>query len=327
MSEPVRHVQSADGDVRVVSSGSHKHGLGARCPASDDGLMAEQIERRPLRASVLRELLLEPAGPLRRVEVVERTGSTNTDLVAAVRADPAAWPSGSLLVADHQEHGRGRAGRTWETPPRAALTASFAIRPATPPETYGWIPLVAGLGAVHALRATAGVAAALKWPNDVMVHAADGSEVPGWGTLRKLGGVLTELVRTPEGDVVVVGIGINVSQADDELVVPSATSLRVAGGGEQDRELLLVALVSSLADVLDRWRSHGGDAEASGIADEVSAVCATLGDRVRVELPGGGELLGVARRLDHEGALVVVDAAGTEHQVLAGDVRHVRAGG
>lgn len=289
--------------------------------------MAEETERRPLRASVLRDLLLAPAGPLSRVEVVERTGSTNTDLVAAVRADPASWPDGSLLVADHQQQGRGRAGRTWETPARAALTASFALRTTAPPTSYGWIPLVAGLGAVHALRATAGVAAALKWPNDVMVHASDGSEVPGWGTLRKLGGVLTELVRTPGGDVVVLGIGINVSQAADELVVPSATSLRVAGAGEQDRELLLVALVSSLADMLGRWRAAGGDAVASGIADEVAAVCATLGDRVRVELPGGREVLGVARRLDHEGALVVVDDAGTEHQVLAGDVRHVRAGG
>jgi len=287
--------------------------------------MSEQTERPPLRAAVLRDLLLAPAGPLARVEVVDRTGSTNTDLVAAVRADPDAWPDGSLLVADHQEQGRGRAGRTWETPARAALTASFALRPTAPPESYGWIPLVAGLGAVHALRATAGVAAVLKWPNDVMVRASDGSQVPGWGDLRKLGGVLTELVRTPAGDVVVVGLGINVSQRPDELVTPSATSLVAAGCARPDRELLLVALVSSLAEVLGRWRAHGGDAAAAGLADEVVSVCATVGDRVRVELPGGGEVVGLASGLDRDGGLVVVDDRGDEHHVLAGDVRHIRA--
>ncbi|MFI2753517.1 biotin--[acetyl-CoA-carboxylase] ligase [Cellulomonas sp. P22] len=289
--------------------------------------MSDVTDRPALRASVLRDLLLAPAGPLARVELVERTGSTNSDLVAAVQADPAAWPDASLLVADHQSVGRGRAGRSWETPARSSLTMSFALRPQTPPASYGWLPLVAGLGAVHALRATAGVPAALKWPNDLMLPAVDGTEVAGWGPLRKVGGVLTELVRTEEGDVVVVGIGINVSQTPAELPVPSATSLARAGAVDPDRELLLVALVTSLAEVLDRWRAHGADPVGSGIADEVAAVCATLGTRVRVELPGGGEILGTARRLDDEGALVVVDDMGAEHHVLAGDVRHVRAAG
>src|SRR5659263_4598 len=75
--------------------------------------------RRPLRASVVRSMLLAPAGPLARVEVLDRAGSTNRELVEQLRADPNAWPTPSLLVADHQDDGQGRAGRSWQTPPRA----------------------------------------------------------------------------------------------------------------------------------------------------------------------------------------------------------------
>jgi BirA family biotin operon repressor/biotin-[acetyl-CoA-carboxylase] ligase len=290
-------------------------------PSGPDGSGA----RRPLRASVLASLLLAPAGPLARVEVVERTGSTNSDLAERLRAAPDAWPDVSLLVADHQDGGHGRAGRSWETPARAALTVSFALRPAGPVSSWGWLPLVAGLGAVTVLRATAGVAATLKWPNDLMIPATDGTDLDGWDRAHKVGGILTELVGTSRGPVVVVGIGINVSQTDDELPVPSATSLALGGAGEVDREVLLVALVSALAELMGRWREHAGDAHGSGLASEVATVCETLGTRVRVELPGGDEITGTARRLGRDGSLVVVDDVGTEHSILAGDVRHIRA--
>ena len=286
--------------------------------------MVPTTPRPPLRSSVLAELLRAPSGPLARVEVRERVGSTNTELVAAVRADPDAWPDASVLVADHQDQGKGRAGRAWQTPPRAALTFSLALRPLAPPSALGWLPLVAGLAVVTALRATAGVPATLKWPNDILLPAPDGTALDGWGAARKVGGILTELVSTERGDVVVVGIGINVSQQAHELPVASATSLALGAAGVVDREVLLVALVSALGEVGRRWRATAGDVHAAGLADEVAAVCATLGARVRVELPGGDEAVGVAVRLGDDGSLVVRGDDGTERTVLAGDVRHVR---
>lgn len=281
--------------------------------------------RRRLRASVIRSLLLAPAGPLARVEVLDRVGSTNRELIARLRAEPNAWPSPSMLVADHQDDGQGRAGRTWQTPPRAALTLSFALQPDGPISSFGWIPLLAGLGAVTALRATAGVPASLKWPNDLMVPAPDGADLAGWGRVRKVGGILSELVETSAGRVVVVGIGVNVSQAPDELPVPSGTSLALAGAREVDREIALVALVVALDELMVRWREHDGDVHAAGLAAEVASVCSTLATRVRVELPGGDEVTGTATRLSPDGALVVVDDTGTERHVRAGDVRHTRA--
>lgn len=277
-----------------------------------------------LRVAELRDLLLAPAGPLTRVEVVEVTGSTNTDLADALRADPTSWPDASVLVAEHQTGGRGRAGRSWETPPGTALTCSFVVHPPVPAASFGWISLLAGLGAVNALRATAGVAATLKWPNDLLVPSD--TEVEGWGAARKVGGILTEVVALPAGQppAVVIGIGINVLQSADELPVDSATSLALAGAQHVDREGMLVALVAAQLEVAQRWRDSGGDAVGCGLADEVAAVCSTLGSRVRVELPGDASVSGVAARIDHDGALVVVDDEGVPHRVLAGDVRHVR---
>jgi BirA family biotin operon repressor/biotin-[acetyl-CoA-carboxylase] ligase len=274
---------------------------------------------------VVRERLVSPAGPLSRVEVVARVGSTNTDLSAALAREPAAWPGLSLLAADQQDQGRGRSGRDWQVPPRAALVTSISLWPAPALlPSLGWLPLLAGLGAVRAVRATTGVQAQLKWPNDLLVAAPDGSELEGWGAQRKVGGILSELVTTTAGPAVVVGIGVNVSQDLGELPVPTATSLALAGAPDVDREDLLVAVVEAFADLVERWREGGGDAVGAGLADEVAAVCTTIGLRVRVSLPGGTELVGIARRIAPDGALVVADDAGAEHAVLAGDVLHVR---
>src|SRR4029079_18112954 len=93
---------------------------------------------------------------------------------------------------------------------------------------------------------------------------------------------------------VVIGIGINVLQTADELPVDSATSLALAGAQHVDREGMLVALVDAQLQVAQRWRDSGGDAVGSGLADEVAAVCSTLGTQVHAELPGDRSVRGTA---------------------------------
>ncbi|HEY0118909.1 MAG TPA: biotin--[acetyl-CoA-carboxylase] ligase [Cellulomonas sp.] len=301
----------SEGPARPVPSLAH---ASAGAPALD--------------AERLRGLLLAPAGPLARLEVVESVSSTNTELADELRAAPSLWPTPGLLVAERQTAGRGRSGRAWVTAPGTALTGTFVVRPSLPASALGWLPLLAGLGVVTALRATAGVRAFLKWPNDIVVDNQVG-HVEGWGTWRKLGGILTEVVPapgTPDAGpaAVLVGIGINVTQRPDELPVPSATSLALAGARHAARESVLVAVVTALADVADRLVAAGGDAAASGLADEVAAACVTLGRTVHVDLPGGERLDGLAARLDEAGALVVRGPAG-ERTVLAGDVLLVRS--
>lgn len=260
-----------------------------------------------------------------RVEVVETSRSTNADLVAAVRADPAAWPAPSALVAEHQTAGRGRAGRSWETPARAGLTVSVLLRPRVPADALGWLPLLAGLAVVRAVS-DGGVTAAVKWPNDVLLPAVD--TIAGLGLYRKVAGILAEVVPGTTGQeapAVVLGIGLNVSQSADELPVPTATSLALAGYPRPDRTDVLVRLLGEVHAVVRRWEQAGGDAAAAGLLEEYAAVSATLGTRVRAELAGGADVLeGEAVGLDGSGALVVRSESGEERAVTAGDVWHLR---
>ena len=261
-----------------------------------------------------------------RVQVVETSPSTNAELAAAVRSDAAAWPAPSALVAEHQTAGRGRAGRSWEMPARAGLTVSVLLRPQVPADALGWLPLLAGLAVVRTVS-DGGVAAAVKWPNDVLLPAVD--TVAGLGRYRKVAGILTEVVpaapasRAVPG--VVLGIGLNVSQSATELPVPTATSLVLAGCPRPDRTDVLVRLLGEVHALVRRWEQAGGDAVAAGLLDEYTAVSATLGTRVRAELAGGaGVLEGEAVGLDGSGALVVRLASGEERTVTAGDVWHLR---
>jgi len=275
-------------------------------------------------ADRLRSLLLAPAGPLARLEVVDEVGSTNSALADELRAAPSLWPTPGLLLAERQTAGRGRSGRTWVTPAGTSVTGTFVLRPDLPSAALGWLPLLAGLGVVTALRATAGVRASLKWPNDIVVDNLAG-HVEGWGTWRKLGGILTEVVPLADGaPAVLVGLGINVTQRPDELPVPSATSLALSGARHADRESVLVAVVSALALVAERLTAAHGDAVSAGLAGEVATACVTLGRTVHVDLPGGTRLDGVAQRLDEAGALVVRGPDG-DRTVLAGDVLLVRS--
>ncbi|MEV0951124.1 biotin--[acetyl-CoA-carboxylase] ligase [Promicromonospora sp. NPDC050249] len=282
-----------------------------------------------MRQSLYRDKLTVPG--FARVEVVETSPSTNAELVTAVRSDPAGWPAPSALVAEHQTAGKGRAGRSWETPARAGLTVSVLLRPRVPAEALGWLPLLAGLAVVRTVS-DGGVTAAVKWPNDVLLPAVD--TVAGLGLYRKVAGILAQVVpevpgaqRTPgpEAPAVVLGIGLNVSQSAEELPVPTATSLALAGYPRPDRTDVLVRLLGEVHAVVRRWEKAGGDAAAAGLLDEYTAVSATLGTRVRAELAGGaGTLSGEAVGLDRSGALVVRTESGDERTVTAGDIWHLR---
>jgi len=293
--------------------------------------------RAALDAAVLRHAVVRPGGLWRAVEVLASTGSTNADLLARAAAGA---PEGVVLAAEEQTAGRGRMGRSWVSPPRAALTFSLLVRPDTvPPARRGWLPLLAGVSVASAVRAAASVDARLKWPNDVLAGPA------------KLGGILAEAV----GDAVVVGIGLNVSTEVSELPPPDPTqgSLRTPGGalpatslrvlaaaglpangppangpaaeaGRGDRERLLAEILAAFEHWYQAWRQAGGDPDRCGLRAEYTRLCATIGRRVRVEQPGGQLLSGLAVGVDPDGRLLVRVSSGAEVPVAAGDVVHLR---
>src|SRR5690349_14555446 len=138
-------------------------------------MMANANADSPIDALALRDGL---APPWRQLDVVERTKSTNADLLA--RAAGGEDIAGAVLIAEHQTAGRGRNGRVW-TSPGAQLTMSVGVDGGgVPPDGWGWLPLATGVAVVAAV-APYGVAAGLKWPNDVLVGD------------RKLAGILTEV--------------------------------------------------------------------------------------------------------------------------------------
>ncbi len=277
--------------------------------------------RMALDAASLARAVLRPGGLWQAVEVEDRTGSTNADLL--VRALGGA-PEGVVLAAEEQRAGRGRMGRTWVSPPRAALTFSLLVRPAdVPPARRGWLPLLTGLAVASAVTAVSGVQTQLKWPNDVLAGPA------------KLGGILAEAV----GDAVVVGIGLNVSAEPDELPPPGpgalvATSLRIAASTAQqiaglqiavpEREPLFIAILAAFERWYQAWRRAGGDPERCGLRAEYTRLSGTIGRRVRAELPGGQLLSGLAVGVDPDGRLLVRSSSGTVLPVAAGDIVHLR---
>jgi BirA family transcriptional regulator, biotin operon repressor / biotin---[acetyl-CoA-carboxylase] ligase len=282
------------------------------------------LDRPPLRqAALARALAQREDAAWRAVEVVASTGSTNADVAARARAGE---PEGLVVVADHQAAGRGRLGRSWEAPPRAALAVSLLLRPPVDPARWSWLPLLAGLGVVDALRRTCGVPAGLKWPNDVLVPEPVRGQPPEFGEQRKVCGVLAEAVTGPDGAPVaaVVGFGLNVDQHREELPVPTATSLRLAGSATLDRDTVLRACLRALAVRYRAWVDAAGDPRSSGIGAAYREACLTLGEEVEVRLPGGGEVVrGVADEVDDDGRLVVATAGGLR-ALAAGDVGHVR---
>jgi BirA family transcriptional regulator, biotin operon repressor / biotin---[acetyl-CoA-carboxylase] ligase len=279
--------------------------------------------RKPLDAASLARAVVRPGGLWRAVEVAERTGSTNADLLARALAGA---PEGLVLAAEEQSAGRGRRGRAWVSPPRAALTFSLLVRPATvPPARRGWLPLLAGVAVATAVTAVTGVQTRLKWPNDVLTGPA------------KLAGILAEAA----GDAVVVGVGLNVSTEPGELPPPgpgalAATSLRIAAPAAPgapaapaapaapEREPLLIAILASFERWYQDWCRAGGDPERSGLRAGYTELSGTIGRRVRAELPGGQLLSGPAVGVDPDGRLLLRVPSGAVVPVAAGDVVHLR---
>jgi BirA family biotin operon repressor/biotin-[acetyl-CoA-carboxylase] ligase len=271
------------------------------------------LDRPPLNGAALRRALVRDGGLWCDVEVVERTGSTNTDLAGIVTGEKGA-DEGAVLVAEEQNAGRGRLDRRWTAPARSGLFFSVVLKPTgVPVERWGWLPLLTGVAVATALSHSAGVDTALKWPNDLLV-TVDGEE-------RKAGGILAERAGA---DAVVVGIGVNVSLRAEELPVPGAGSLALAGATTTDRDTVLRAVLRSLEQWYVRWRDAGGDPVASGLQEAYAAGCATLGRTVRAELPGGRTVVGEAVALDGDGRLVIATADGVQEPVGAGDVVHLR---
>ena len=235
---------------------------------------------------------------------IERHGSvSSTNDLARTRGLEAA-PDGTTVVAEAQCAGRGRRGRSWQSPPGVNLYVSQVVR--SEPTQASLIPLLGAVATRQAVAAELGpdLQVVIKWPSDLLVQGA------------KLAGVLAEWVDG-EQPFAILGIGINVNATLAELPENPrwpATSMGLLTGRHHDRE----ALLSHLLKALRLWRDRieqGSDC----LVEEVRSHCISLGRRVRVSEPHRQAFEGTAVRVDRDGVLVV-ETGGRQQRVVTGDV-------
>lgn len=223
-----------------------------------------------------------PGWTIRRVD---RTGSTNSDLLEAARLGA---PDRTVLVTGHQTAGRGRLDRRWDAPPDVNLLVSVLFwSEGALAEDPGLAARRLGVAAVAAAQPFTRGRVALKWPNDVLLDGV------------KLGGILAQ--RAPSGEIV-VGLGVNIGWAPE-----GAARLGEQVGPSELLAALLEAHDLLPSDLTASYRQH----------------LETLGQQVRMILPDG-ELTGRALDVTDDGRLLVLDECGITHRLDVGDVVHVR---
>ncbi len=237
--------------------------------------------------------------PGRRIEWFQSVDSTMT---AAARMAREGCASGTGVGADEQIAGVGRHGHSWHSEAGAGLYVSIVLRLPVAAEGLPVVMLALGLAAREAIVKTSGLAADLRWPNDVILGG------------KKCAGILAQI----EDDAIVAGIGINVNHTNFPAeIAATATSLRMAGAGRVSREELLVALLEAVDDCMNVLAQAGADAILKLFSNASSYA---EGRRVRVEQDGAA-IEGVTCGLDATGFLRVRQDDGKEMKILAGGVR------
>ena len=224
---------------------------------------------------------------------------------AARRAAERGAPEGTVVLAEQQTRGRGRFNREWVSQPGRNLSLSIVLRP--PIERMRTINMAASVALVEAIRATTGLSATVKWPNDVRVNG------------KKVAGILIE-ARAAGDDAghTILGIGLNVNHdPTPSLPLPAeATSLATALGRPVDRLAVLQALLRSL-DAL-----YAPQADDDALFQQWRKTLDTLNQRVRVAWGGDGSPVadGVAIDVTPDGDLVLRRDNGTTVALNAGEV-------
>ncbi|MBR1781134.1 MAG: biotin--[Oscillospiraceae bacterium] len=274
----------------VISSVTNR---GYRLEAEPDRLTEEGI-RAHLRGGVL-------GGDLRVFGTID---STNNYLK---RAALEGAPDGTVAVADEQTAGRGRLGRSFQSPPGIGVYLSFLLRPDILPERAVNLTACTAVAMCDALERAIGIRPQIKWTNDVLLNR------------RKVCGILTEM--SVEGETgalqyIVIGIGVNCNQRLEDFpedIRDIAGSVAMATGARCDRSRLTAEIINAMNEMYADWLRGKWD------VNRYRADCATLGREVRV-IRASGERSAVAEAVDDDFGLVVRYEDGTRETIFSGEV-------
>ncbi len=240
----------------------------------------------------------------KRIHAFIQVDSTNE---VAFRLALEGAEEGEVIVAEAQAKGKGRMGRSWESPSGVNIYLSLILRPKILPNRIPLITLMAAVACAEAIEEVTNLMPAIKWPNDLLI---DG---------KKLGGILTE--ADMEMDVinfVIVGIGINVNMPRSSFPQPIedvATSLRE----ELEYEIPRLALLQEILRKMELWYTKLSEGEGEDLQKRWETLSQVTGREVEARFMGA-VVRGKALGIDEDGALLVQANGGTVKRIVAGDV-------
>ena len=272
-----------------IEAGPH---FGYRLVNSPDALHADDLLARLGETKVIG----------RDIRVFEETTSTN-DVIEKLARDGV--KEGAVVFAESQTKGRGRLGRKWMSPTHKGLWFSILLRPKLSPQETTQLTVASATALRRAIKNVTGVSADIKWPNDLLIGG------------KKVVGILTEMsAEVDRVRHVILGIGVDVNQEEFPPELRAiATSLKNESGEEVCRAELAVEILRELD--FDYARICGG--KFSTVADEWETGCATIGNKVSVQM-GARLVRGKAEALDDDGALLVRTEHGHLERIIGGDV-------
>ena len=215
-------------------------------------------------------------------------------------------PEGTLAVADSQSAGRGRRGRTWDSPAGSSIYMSVLLRPRILPDRAPMLTLVMACSVAEGIMDCEDVKVQIKWPNDIIING------------RKLVGILTEMsTQIDYINHVTVGVGINVNMTEfPEEIRGTATSLRLETGHVVKRARLIAAIMERLEQ---NYGIFLQTEDMSGLMEKYSSLLVNQGKEVMV-LGAKEEYKAYAVGINNTGELIVRREDGTEEAVYAGEV-------
>lgn len=214
-------------------------------------------------------------------------------------------PSGTLVVADRQTAGKGRRGRSWESPTGIGIFMTLMLKPEINPNHASMLTLVAAMATTRAIRRVTGVPAMIKWPNDIVMNG------------KKVCGILTEMsAQFDYINHIVIGIGINVHNEDfPEEIAQTASSIYLESGQHIHRASLIEAFLEEFEDV---YAEYLKTEDMEGLQKEYDAMLVNRGRQVRVldpKEPFEGKAMGITKKGE-----LIVDTWESRKLVSSGEV-------
>lgn len=277
----------------------------------EDGYVIEAVQNKGYRLIGCPEILSETelksrmktAWAGKNLYYHKQTGSTNID--AKKLAEEGAV-HGTLVVADMQNAGRGRRGRSWQAPAGNNIYMSIALKPEFPPDRASALTLVMALSVAEAMQAVCDGEYRIKWPNDIVLNG------------KKLCGILTEMsAETDYIHYVVIGVGINVNQTEfPQELQETATSVFKETGKVISRAGLIERILMEFEKNYDHYLET---LNLAGLMERYNALLINRGREVKV-LDPKGEYTGIAEGITESGELRVKKSDGEVVLVYAGEV-------